>query len=141
MGAYDYQRRIESLPRTFGEFSILVGTASDWYSRRSAASKGDVTQGEASIGGMVVTSVRPNALDILVNIADGEPYAEWADANPHHLRLTTPSAELRIPVSTTQSAFGSGFGRYRIAIEDRPAVAAVSAGDTVRVQFVPGGPS
>ena len=145
MGAYDGERVarrpiVGSMnppldPPNWGDFSILVGVANDWYSRRGAT-RGSLQSGQPMVGGMVVNRIRPSSLDILVNIESGSNYNEWAAATGHILYLTTDDWEVIVPPSTVSRSFGRSFGRYRIAQSDRPIVAAVGVGDILQVTFV-----
>ena len=144
MGAYDGERVARGPivgpinpppdPPNWGDFSILVGAANDWYSRRGST-RGSLRSGQPMVGGMVVNRLRPSSLDILVNIESGSNYAEWA-ATDHILYLTTADWEVIVSPSTLSRAFGRSFGRYRIAPSDRPIVAAVAGGDILQVTFV-----
>ena len=111
MGAYDTERGARGPinpppdPPDWGDFSILVGAANDWYSRRGAT-RGSLQSGQPMVGGMVVNRIRPSSLDILVNIESGSHYAEWAAATDHILYLTTADWEVIVPPSTLSRAFG-----------------------------------
>ena len=125
-------------PPTWGDFSISVGESGDWYNRRGSSVKGEIEEGDPQVGGMTITRIRPNGNDIVVNITGGERYVDWNSATPHTLFVTGDTWECICPPSTTSSAFGNSFGRYRVPGDDRSVIAAVSADDVVQITFVRG---